>query len=69
MQLAYVQPGNPQQNPYIERYNRTVRYAWLARYLFDSIEQVQEFAPRWLWSCDHERPNAALGGTTPKSRS
>lgn len=27
--LRYIQPGNPQQNAYIERFNRTVRYDWL----------------------------------------
>ncbi len=27
--LQYIQPGNPQQNAYVERYSRTVRYDWL----------------------------------------
>lgn len=68
IRIDYIQPGNPQQNAYIERYNRTVRYEWLAQHLFDSIAQVQDFAERWLWTYNHERPNMAIGGITPKQK-
>ena len=66
--LSYIQPGNPQQNAYIERYNRTVRYDWLTQYLFDSIAEVQDYATRWLWTYNNERPNMANGGMTPKQK-
>lgn len=66
--ISFIQPGKPQQNAYIERYNRTVRYDWLSHYLFDSIEQVQDFATRWLWTYNNERPNMALGGITPRQK-
>ncbi|MDM5116594.1 IS3-like element ISAs22 family transposase, partial [Aeromonas salmonicida] len=39
--LRYIQPGNPQQNAYIERFNRTVRYDWLGHYLFESLNELQ----------------------------
>lgn len=68
IELLHIQPGKPQQNAYIERYNRTVRYDWLSHYLFDSIAEVQDFATRWLWTYNHERPNMALGGITPKQK-
>ncbi len=68
VRLDYIQPGKPQQNAYIERFNRTVRYDWLGHYLFESIAEVQEYATRWLWLYNHERPNMALGGITPKQR-
>lgn len=68
IQLDFIQPGQPQQNAYIERYNRTVRYDWLAQTLFDSITEVQEAATRWLWIYNNERPNMALGGITPAQK-
>lgn len=68
IRIEYIQPGKPQQNAYVERYNRTVRYDWLSQYLFESIEQVQQSATEWLWSYNHERPNMALGGITPMQR-
>jgi putative transposase len=66
--LDYIQPGNPQQNADIGRYNRTVRYNWLNQYLFGSMTDVQDFATRWLWTYNHERPNIALCGITPKQK-
>lgn len=66
--LQFIQPGKPQQNAYIERYNRTVRYDWLAHYMFDTVADVQDYATKWLWSYNHERPNMALGGITPKQK-
>jgi putative transposase len=68
IKLLHIQPGKPQQNAYVERYNRTVRYDWLTQYLFDTLKEVQEFATRWLWHYNHERPNMGLGGITPKQK-
>jgi len=68
IRIEYIQPGKPQQNAYVERFNRTVRYEWLAQYVFDSLDEVREFATRWMWSYNHQRPNMALGGITPKQR-
>ena len=66
--LQYTQPGRPQQNAYVERFNRTVRYDWLTQYLFESISEVQEYATRCAWTYNNERPNRALGGITPKQQ-
>lgn len=63
--LEFIQPGNPQQNAYIERYNRTVRYDWLEQYLWIEIAEVQDYATKWLWHYNHQRPNMAIGGITP----
>ncbi len=66
--LMFIQPGNPQQNAYVERYNRTVRYEWLAQYIFTTIEEVQNSATKWLWTYNNDRPNMAIGGITPKQK-
>ncbi len=63
--LIYIQPGKPQQNTYVECYNRTVRTEWLGRYHFNTIEDVQDHATRWLWTYNNERPNMGIGGMTP----
>jgi putative transposase len=63
--IEYIQPGNPQQNAYVERYNRTVRGEWLDRNIFETIEEAQEQATEWLWTYNNDRPNMGIGGITP----
>jgi putative transposase len=68
IKLMFIQPGKPQQNAYVERYNRTVRYDWLNQNTFSDIAEAQEQATQWLWHYNNERPNMALGGITPKQK-
>lgn len=66
--LNHIQPGKPQQNAYVERYNRTVWHEWLDQNIIESIEEAQEFATRWLWTYNNERPNMGSVGITPAQK-
>ncbi len=63
--LQFIQPGKPQQNAYIERFNRTVRHELLNMHLFEAIEEIETFATNWLWQYNNNRPHMALNGVTP----
>ena len=65
IRIQYIQPGNPQQNAYIERFNRTVRHEWLNQDIFYNIKEVQDQSTKWLWTYNNDRPNMAIGGITP----
>ena len=65
IKIEYIQPGKPQQNAYVERHNRTVRYGWINKYRFETIQQVQEQATKWLWFYNNIRPHKANGGYPP----
>jgi putative transposase len=64
----YIEHGKPRQKTYVERYNRTVRYAWLCQHLFVSIQQVQHAATYCPWTYNNERPNITPGGITPRQK-
>lgn len=41
MRIAYIQPGKPNQNAHIERFNRSFRDEVLDPHLFSNLNQVR----------------------------
>ena len=65
MAIQYIQPGKPNQNAYIERFNRTFREEVLDQHLWASIDDVREAAWWWMLEYNEERPHDSLGDMTP----
>lgn len=63
--LWHIQPGKPNQNAYIERFNRTVRHEVFDAYVFESLDQVREISAAWMREYNEERPHNTLDGMTP----
>jgi len=62
VRIQHIQPGKPNQNAYIERFNRTYRNEVLNLYLFRSLHEVRAITHRWMMEYNELRPHDALGG-------
>lgn len=65
--LQFTQPGQPAQNAYIERFNRTFRQEVLDSFLFNRLSEVRSLVADWLTTYNTVRPHEALRGQPPRT--
>lgn len=60
-----IEPGKPQQNSYIERFNRSYREDILDMHAFRNLQQVRDLSSDWLIEYNYDRGHDSLGGKSP----
>jgi len=64
--LHYIDPGKPMQNPFIESFNGTLRDDFLNRTWFKTLEEFREALEGWRIAYNTDRPHSSLNYLTPE---
>jgi transposase InsO family protein len=62
---AYIEPGSPWENPFVESFNGRVRDELLNLEEFASLLEAQVLVEAWRIEYNTYRPHSSLGGLTP----
>lgn len=65
IRLVFIQPGKPNQNAYIERFNRSYRNEILNAWVFTTLHEVRELSEAWRVRYNTERSHDSLGDVPP----
>lgn len=65
VELAFIQPGKPTQNAFVESLNGRFREECLNLHWFRSIEEARAIIDEWRYHYNHERPHSTLNYMTP----
>lgn len=63
--LAFIQPGRPMQNGYVERSNGSIRTELLNAYVWRSLSDLRIKAEEYRQDFNNCRPHDSLGDLTP----
>ena len=64
---VFIEYGSPWQNPFVERFNRTMRDEVLNGESFDSVLEARVILQRWLGEYNTLRPHRGLGFKTQQA--
>ena len=62
---AYIEPGSPWENGYVESFNGKLRDELLACEIFNTLAEAQVLIERWRKHYNTARPHSALGYRPP----
>jgi putative transposase len=63
--LAFINPGKPNENAYIESFNGKFRDECLNEHWFTSMAHARRIIGEWREEYNDERPHSSLGNLTP----
>lgn len=66
MRLAFIEPGKPVQNPFIESFNGRLRDECLNESWFVSLKDARETTAAWRRDYNEVLPHSALGNVAPE---
>jgi putative transposase len=66
VQLAFIRPGKPNENAYIESFNGKFRDECLNEHWFISLSHARGIIEAWRIEYNTERPHSSLGNRTPQ---
>jgi transposase InsO family protein len=67
VQPAFIELGSPWQNPFVERFNRTMRDEVLNGESFHNVTEARVVITGWLHEYNTLRPHRGLGMKTPQA--
>lgn len=65
VRLAFIRPGKPMENAYIESFNGRFRDECLNEHWFVTMAQARRIIESWRNDYHTERPHSSLGNLTP----
>lgn len=66
VRLAFIRPGKPNENAYIESFNGKFRDECLNEHWFISLAHARRIIEAWRIEYNTERPHSSLGNRTPQ---